>query len=108
VLEKSKPHIIESIVEYEPNAVAMKTIIKKLTGSVTLMAFDKGQGLKENITPFDSFAQVIEGNAEIVIDKESYLLESGQGIIIPAHSPNLIRSAGRFKMTLTIIKSGYE
>lgn len=107
-LEKAKPHIIVNVIEYVPNGVAMKTIIKKSTGNVTIMAFDSGQGLKENTSPFDIFAQTIEGNAEIVIDKESYLIESGQGIIIPAHSPNFIRPTGRFKMTLTIIKSGYE
>ena len=50
----------------------------------------------------------IEGKAEIVIDKQSTILESGQGIIIPAHSPNFIKPNGRFKMILTIIKSGYE
>ena len=107
-LEKAKPHRIVNVIEYAPKAVAMKTILNKSTGNVTIMAFDSGQGLKENISPFDIFAQIIEGKAEIVIDKESFLIESGQGIIIPAHSPNFIRPNGRFKMTLTIIKSGYE
>ena len=86
----------------------MKTIIKKSTGSVTIFAFDSGEGQRENISVFDTFAQVIEGRAEIVIDKESYLLESGQGIMIPAHSPNFIKPGDQFKMTLTIVKSGYE
>ena len=107
-LEKAKPHVIVNAIEYVPNAVAIKTIIKKSTGNISIMAFDSGQGLKENTSPFDTFAQIIEGKAEIVIDKESYLIESGQGIIIPAHSSNFIRPTGRFKMTLTIIKSGYE
>ena len=108
MLQKSKPHIIVNIISYVPNAIAMKTIIKKSTGNVTIMAFDSGQGLKENTSSFDTLAQIIEGKAEIIIDKESYLVESGQGIIIPAHSSYFIRPAARFKMTLTIIKSGYE
>jgi hypothetical protein len=58
--------------------------------------------------PFDTFAQIIEGKAEIVIDKVSSLLQSGQGIIIPAHASNFIKANGRFKMIQTIIKSGYE
>lgn len=107
-LEKAKPHIIVNIIDYAPDAIVMKTIIKKPTGKVTIMAFDSGQGLTENTSPFDTFAQIIEGKAEIVIDKESYLIESGQGIIIPAHSPHFISPTGRFKMTLTVIKSGYE
>lgn len=107
-LEKSKSHIIVEIIEYIPNSVVIKTIIKKSTGNISVMSFDTGEGLTEKISPFDTFAQIIEGTADIVIDKISHLLESGQGIIIPAHSPNFIKPNGRFKMVLTIIKSGYE
>src|SRR5687768_6784281 len=107
-LEKSKSHIIVEIIEYVPNSVVIKTIIKKSSGNISVMSFDSGEGLTEKTSPFDTFAQIIEGRAEIVIDNESILLESGQGIIIPAHSPNFIKPNGRFKMILTIIKSGYE
>ena len=107
-LEKSKAHIIVEIIEYVANSVVIKTIIKKSTGNISVMSFDSGEGLTEKISPFDTFAQIIEGRAEIVIDKIPHLLESGQGIIIPAHSPNFIRPNGRFKMISTIIKSGYE
>jgi quercetin dioxygenase-like cupin family protein len=107
-LEKSKAHIIVEIIEYMPNSVVIKTIIKKSTGNISVMSFDSGEGLTEKISPFDTFAQIIEGKAEIVIDGVSNVLESGQGIIIPAHQPNFIRPNGRFKMILTIIKSGYE
>ena len=107
-LEKSKSYIIVEIIEYIPNSVVSKTIIKKSTGNISVMSFDSGEGLTEKTSPFDTFAQIIEGKAEIVIDKLSTILESGQGIIIPAHSPNFIKPNGRFKMILTIIKSGYE
>jgi quercetin dioxygenase-like cupin family protein len=107
-LEKSKSHIIVEIIEYIENSVVTKTIIKKSTGNISIMSFDSGEGLTEKTSPFDTFAQIIEGKAEIVIDKVSSLLTSGQGIIIPAHSPNYIKPNGRFKMILTIIKSGYE
>ena len=72
------------------------------------MSFDSGEGLTEKISPFDTFIQIIEGRAEVVIDKKASTLESGQGIIIPAHSSNFIKPNGRFKMISTIIKSGYE
>ncbi len=107
-LEKSKSHIIVEIIEYVSNSVVIKTIIRKSTGNISIMSFDSGEGLTEKTTPFDTFAQIIEGKAEIVIDQIPHLLESGQGIIIPAHSPNFIKPNGRFKMILTTIKSGYE
>ena len=107
-LEKAKSHIIVEIIEYVPNSVVIKTIIKKSTGNISVMSFDTGEGLMEKTSPFDTFAQIIEGKAEIVIDKVTNHLEMGQGIIIPAHSPNFIKPNGRFKMILTIIKSGYD
>jgi quercetin dioxygenase-like cupin family protein len=107
-LEKGKSHIIVEIIEYVPNSVVIKTILKKTTGNISVMSFDTGEGLVEKISPFDTFAQIIEGEAEIVIDKVSTKLKSGESIIIPAHSPNHITPNGRFKMILTIIKSGYE
>ncbi|NII26470.1 cupin [Pseudoflavitalea sp. X16] len=107
-LEKSIAHIIVEIIEYVPNSVVIKTIMKKSTGNISVMSFDSGEGLTEKTSPFETFAQIIEGKAEIVIDKKSSVLESGQGIIIPAHLPNYIKPNGRFKMILTTIKSGYE
>ena len=107
-VEKGKSHIIVEIIEYVSNSVVMKTVIKKSTGTISVMSFDSGEGLTERSSPFDTYAQIIEGKADIVIDKVSNVLVSGQGIVIPAHSPNYINPNGRFKMILTIIKSGYE
>ena len=107
-LEKSRAHIIVEIIEYMASAVVIKTIIKKSTGNISVMSFDSGEGLTEKTSPFDTFVQIIEGKAEIVIEKVTTLLESGQGIIIPAHASNFIKPNGRFKMISTIIKSGYE
>jgi len=107
-LEKAKSHIIVEIIEYVPNSVVIKTIIRKSTGNISIMSFDSGEGLTEKISPFDTFAQIIEGMAEIVIDKVVSVLHTGMGIIIPAHTSNYIKPNGRFKMILTIIKSGYE
>ena len=107
-IEKAKALIIVEIIEYVPNSVLTKTIIKKSTGNISIMSVDAGEALTEKITPFDSFAQVIDGRAEIVIDGKSHFLETGQGIILPAHVPNTICANERFKMILTNIKSGYE
>ena len=107
-IEKSRSHIIVEIIEYMPNAVVIKTIIKKSTGNISVMSFDAGEGLTEKASPFDTFAQIIDGSAEIVIDKVATVLKSGEGIVIPAHSPNFIKPNGRFKLILTVIKSDNE
>ena len=107
-LEKGKSHIVVEIIEYVSHSVVIKTIIKKSTGNISIMSFDSGEGLTEKTSPFDTFAQIIEGNAEVVIDKISHFLKSGEGIIIPANASNFIKPNGRFKMIQTIIKSGYE
>lgn len=107
-IEKSKTFIIVEIIEYVPNSIVIKTIIKKTTGNISAVSFDSGEALVEKTSPFDTFIQIIEGNAEIIISNKSYLLQTGQSIIIPAHSPNSIKANVRFKMISTIIKSGYE
>jgi len=107
-LEKSKAFILVEIIEYVPNAVVIKTIIKKTTGNITAVSFDSGEALPERISPFDIFIQVIEGKAEMLINDSSKILDTGQSIIIPAHSHHTITANVRFKMLSTIIKSGYE
>lgn len=107
-IRKSEAHITVEIIEYVPNSVVTKTILRKSTGNISVMSFDTGEGLTEKTTPFDTFVQIIEGNTELVIDGQSHFLSTGQSIIIPAHSPNAIKPHGRFKMILTVIKSGYE
>src|SRR6476469_11170232 len=107
-LEKSKTHIIVEIIEDMANSVVRKTSIRKSTGNISAMSFDSGEGLIEKTSPFDTFVQIIEGKAEIVIDKLPHLLQSGEGIIIPAHASNFIKPNGRFKMISTVINSRYE
>jgi quercetin dioxygenase-like cupin family protein len=107
-MEKAKSFIIVEIIEYIPNSVVIKTIIKKSTGNVSAVSFDSGEALTEKTSPFDTFIQVIEGRAEISIDRKSHQLMTGESIIIPAHQPNIIKANERFKMISTVIKSGYE
>lgn len=107
-IEKSKIHILIEIIEYVPNSVVSKTIIRKTTGNINIVAIDIGEALAEKISPFDTFIQIIEGTAEIIIDNQPNILQTGQGIIIPAHTSNIVKANGRFKMISTVIKSGYE
>ena len=107
-IEKSKALIIVEIIEYVPDSVVIKTIIKKTTGNISAVSFDTGEKLDEKTSPFDTFIQIIDGEAEVIIDEKSTYLECGQSIIIPAHARNSIKANNRFKMISTIIKSGYE
>ena len=107
-LEKSKSHIIVEIIEYMPNAVVSRTIIKKTTGNVTVTSFDAGEELDEKTSAFDTYIQIIDGVAEIIINKKVFKLKLGEGIIIPAHSKHQFNANEQFKMISTVIKNGYE
>ncbi len=107
-VEKVSVHIIVDLIEYQLDSIISKSIIAKATGSVNAISFDKGKGLHEKISPFNTFIQIIDGSANIVIDGNSNVLRAGEGIIIPAHMPSYIKPNGRFKMLATIIKCGYE
>lgn len=105
---KSEPYILVQIIKYMPKAVASKTILKKLTGSITAMSIATGETIEKKTIPFDTFIQIIDGKAEVIINKKTHQLKSGDGIIIPAHAILSINANEQFKMISTIIKSGYE
>ena len=83
-LEKSKAHIIVEIIEYIPNAVVSKTIIKKTTGNVTVSSFDAGEELAEKISPFDTYIQIIDGVADLFINDKKTPVRNGSsaGVVI--------------------------
>lgn len=107
-IERSKAYIQAELVEYVPHSAVFRTLIRKITGNIVALAIDGGEKLEEKISPFDSYVQIIEGESEIIIDNKSNILETGQSILIPAHSTNLIRANNPSKMIITVIKSGYE
>ena len=107
-LEKSKIHIIVEIIEYVPNAVLSKTIIKKTTGNVTVTSLASGEELAEKTSPFDTYIQIIDGTAELIISDQKYQLNLGEGIVILANATHRFNAKEQFKMISTIIKSGYE
>jgi len=106
--EKSKALIVVEIIEYVPDSIVMKTIIKKTTGNISAVSFDTGEKLEEKTSPFDTYVQIIDGKAEVTIDGKSNTLHTGYSIIIPAHSRQTIKANHKFKMISTVIKSGYE
>ncbi len=107
-LDKGLDHVIVEIVEYIDNAVMSRTILKKITGNVTAMSFSEGEELSEKTIPFDTYIQIIDGTADITIEKTTHHLEHGSGIVIPAHTVHRFNASQKFKMISTMIKSGYE
>ena len=96
---------LAGLVEYQDGSIVSKEIIKKNTGTVTLFAFDKGQGLSEHTAPFDALVYILDGKAEIVFSGKSCDARLGQIIIMPANKPHSLKAVERFKMMLVMIKA---
>ena len=95
-------------IEYVDHAVVTKSFIRKITGNVSIAAFDKGETMIGKLSAFITLIQIIEGVAEVLIDGITSQLQTGQSILIPAHSRSTLKANVRFKMLSTVIKSGYE
>jgi quercetin dioxygenase-like cupin family protein len=93
------------MVNYQEGSVVSREVVKRSTGSVTLFAFDEGQGLSEHTAPFDALVQVIEGQVEITISGQPHQLQAGEMLLMPAHQPHALKALQRFKMILTMIRS---
>jgi quercetin dioxygenase-like cupin family protein len=92
-------------VSYQDGAVVSREIIKRPTGSVTLFAFDAGEGLSEHTAPFDALVQVLDGEAEITVAGQAHKVSGGEMIRLPAGQPHALKAVQRFKMLLTMIRS---
>ncbi len=92
-------------IDYVAGGIASKQIIKKKEGNITLFSFAKREGLSEHTAPFDALVQIIEGKAEVFIDRKSHLLDKDDLIIMPANIPHAINAVENFKMLLVMIKS---
>jgi quercetin dioxygenase-like cupin family protein len=103
--EKAKVFSFNDSVEYASGGILSKTVLKKETGNISLFSFAKGEALSEHTAPFDGMIQVVDGKAEIIIGGESFFLEAGQAIIMPANIPHAVKAVEKFKMVLTMIKS---
>jgi quercetin dioxygenase-like cupin family protein len=102
---KSTPIALASHVEYASGAIVSKTLLDKKAGTLTLFAFDAGQGLSEHTAPYDATVQILDGQAELVIGGQSVVTKAGEMVIMPANVPHEVRGPGRFKMLLIMIRS---
>ena len=95
---------LSAMVSYQDGSVVSKEIIKKQTGTVTLFAFDKEQGLSEHTAPFDALVNIIDGQAKVTISGEPFIVKNGEMIIMPASKPHSLKAVEKFKMLLVMIK----
>ena len=102
---KGKVMSIRDLVDYQEGSVVSRQIITKDVGTVTIFAFDKGEGLSEHTAPFDAIVNVCEGEAEVAISGNSHIVKKDEMIIMPANEPHALKANERFKMILIMIRS---
>jgi quercetin dioxygenase-like cupin family protein len=100
-----EPLTMTELAAYQDGSVVSRTLIDKKIGTLTLFAFDEGQGLSEHTAPYDAFVQILDGEAEITIAGTVHHLVAGQMIIMPADRPHALKAVKRFKMLLVMIRA---
>jgi quercetin dioxygenase-like cupin family protein len=102
---KAKALKLSGLAEYQPGAIVSRTLIDRKIGTITIFAFDEGQGLSEHTAPFDAFVEIVDGEAEVTISGKALSARAGEIVIMPAGEPHSLRAAKRFKMLLTMIRA---
>ena len=95
---------LNDLIDYQEGSIVSRTVIDKSAGTVTLFAFDVGQGLSEHTAPFDAMVYIIDGEADIIIGGRSIQMKMGEVVIMPANKPHALKAVKRFKMMLVMIK----
>ena len=96
---------LATLANYQEGSIVSRVLVGRQTGTVTLFAFDEGQGLSEHTAPFDALAHLIEGEAEITVSGKPLRTRAGEMVLMPAHQPHALKAVTRFKMLLTMIRS---
>jgi len=101
----AEPVRLIDLVNYQEGSVVSRTLVNRATGTVTLFAFDEGQGLSEHTAPFDAVAHLLEGEADITVSGKPLRTKAGEAVLLPANQPHSLKALGKFKMLLTMIRS---
>src|SRR5438045_1603212 len=100
VVRYSEVKPLAELLQYQDGSIVSRVLLKNKGGTVTLFAFDVGEGLSEHTAPFDAFVVVTDGEAEVEIAGENFRVRQGETIILPANQPHAVRAATKFKMLL--------
>ena len=95
---------LKDMIDYQEHSVVSREIVRKPSGTMTVFAFDKGEGLSEHTAPFDAAVYLLEGEAEIRIDGKPYSVKEGEMIIMPANKPHALKAITRYRMLLVMIR----
>lgn len=101
----AKAIMLLDLIDYQEGSVVSRTIVEKEAGTITLFAFDEGQGLSEHTAPFDALVYNLDGEVEVTISGKAVRLKKGEMVIMPANEPHGLKATKRFKMLLTMIKA---
>ena len=93
------------LIGYQKGSVVSRTIMSKKTGTVTLFAFDEGEGLSEHTAPYDALVYILEGEAEVTISGKDISVNKGEMVMMPANKPHALKASRQYKMLLIMIKS---
>jgi quercetin dioxygenase-like cupin family protein len=104
-MDRAKVEDLNKFLDYQSGAVVSKELLKRPVGTVTVFAFDQGEGLSEHTAPFDALVQVLDGEAEIIISGQPFRVKKGEAIIMPANQPHALKAVERFKMMLVMIRA---
>ena len=96
---------LQTALDYQPNSVISRVLLKNAGGTITLFAFDEGEGLSEHKTPFDAFVSVVEGSVRIRIADQEHSLSAGDSVVLPANIPHAVDAVTKFKMLLIMSKA---
>jgi quercetin dioxygenase-like cupin family protein len=96
---------LAGLVAFQPGSVVSRTLLKKDKGTVTLFAFDAGQGLSEHTAPFDALVHVLEGEAEVVLGGKAHRMAAGEALLMPANVSHALMAIRPFKMLLTMVRA---
>lgn len=96
---------LSALVQYQAGSIVSRALVNRKAGTVTLFAFDEGEGLSEHTAPYDALAHILEGEAEITVEGSKNRLSAGEAIVLPAGRPHKVNAPKRFKMLLTMIRS---
>jgi quercetin dioxygenase-like cupin family protein len=104
-LPPSQAVALVDYIAYQDGAVVSRTLVQREKGTITLFAFDAGQGLSEHTAPFDALVEVLDGEVEITISGQPLQVRAGEMVLMPANQPHALKALTRFKMLLTMIRS---
>lgn len=102
--QEQRPFVPASMIDYAPQGIVSRVILRRPNGSVTLFAFDAGQELSEHTAPFEALLSVVEGRATVFIDRREYVVGCGETVRLPAGIPHAVRADEPFKMMLTMVR----